>query len=90
MNTYFVYILQSQKNGQYYIGMSGDVLERLKRHNDGRVVSTKYKRPWLLCFQQSCATRKEASQVEQKLKALKSRKIIDKVIQEQTIQFLNM
>jgi putative endonuclease len=32
---YTVYILQSEANGQYYIGQSSDLEKRLKFHNDG-------------------------------------------------------
>jgi len=33
---YFVYILQSQRDGSYYIGHSNNLEYRLKRHNEGR------------------------------------------------------
>lgn len=33
---YYVYILQSEKDGSYYIGSTQDVTERLHRHNNIR------------------------------------------------------
>ena len=40
---YYVYILQSEKDGTYYIGSTQDLDERLKRHNEGRSKYTKTK-----------------------------------------------
>ena len=33
---YFVYILQSERDGSFYIGSTSDVEARLSRHNSGR------------------------------------------------------
>ncbi len=33
---YFVYLIESLKNGQYYVGQTQDLEERIKRHNQGR------------------------------------------------------
>ncbi len=32
---YFTYILQSEKDGRYYIGSTNNLENRLKRHNKG-------------------------------------------------------
>ena len=40
---FYTYILVSEKSGTYYIGHSGDIEERIKLHNSGKVTSTEIK-----------------------------------------------
>jgi putative endonuclease len=60
-----VYILQSDKNGKKYIGMtSKSVKERLKEHNEGKNKYTKNNRPFRLVYYEkgyckSCALKRE-------------------------------
>ncbi|MEP7219741.1 MAG: GIY-YIG nuclease family protein [Bacteroidota bacterium] len=48
----FVYILQSQKNNQYYIGSTANLLRRIAEHNSGKTKSLKYLLPVVLVFKQ--------------------------------------
>jgi len=47
---FFTYILKSLKDGSHYYGHSKDVEVRLKNHNNGKVRSTKGKRPWKIHY----------------------------------------
>jgi len=76
-----VYILKSLKNGGYYIGSSENIDLRFTEYNNGRVKSTKGQRPWSLVMFYPTQHIKEARQLEYKLKRLKSRKIIEKIIE---------
>jgi len=76
----YVYILQSQKNGRYYIGSANNPQKRLHEHNDGQVTATKYIRPLVFVFEQMFITQKEARGVEAKLKKFKSRRVIEQII----------
>jgi putative endonuclease len=80
---YYVYILQSQKDEGYYIGMSKDVQRRLNIHNSGGVRSTKFRRPFILLYTERYSTRKEAREREKFLKSYRGSKekmtIIEKV-----------
>lgn len=60
MTSYFVYILKSSNNGDIYVGSTADVENRLYRHNQGRVRSTKGYRPWKLLEVYEFMTRAEA------------------------------
>jgi len=71
--THFVYILIAQSTGQFYIGQTQDVQQRLHYHNAGRVRSTKNRGPWLLLCTTTVDSRAEAMALERKLKNLKSR-----------------
>ncbi len=68
---YKVYILQSLKNGSYYIGHTNDVEDRLKRHNNGRVLYTKKFIPWKLVYFEEYNTKSEAFKREMEIKSFK-------------------
>ena len=76
-----LYILESLKSGRFYIGSSVDPERRLKeKHNNGRVMATRYLRPWKLVFKQKYLSDVDARKVEYKLKSYKSRKVLEKII----------
>jgi len=77
---YYTYILQSEKDGSYYIGQTNNLEERLKRHNEGRSKYTKYKRPWKLVYLKDFDTRKEAIQLESEIKSKKRKSYIEYII----------
>lgn len=65
---YYVYLLRSKIDGSRYIGQTNDCQERLKRHNSGRVASTKGKKPWDLIKCEEFTTRSESMWREHILK----------------------
>ena len=68
MAQYFLYILKSESAGRKYIGSTGNLKERLKKHNNGGVRSTKPYRPWKILHTESFSSRTEARQRETELK----------------------
>ena len=50
MIIYYLYILQSQNFNRFYIGVTQDIQNRLKRHNKGSTRSTKPYRPWKIIY----------------------------------------
>ena len=38
---YYIYVLKSEKDGEFYTGYTKDLRNRLKQHNNGDVHSTK-------------------------------------------------
>ncbi len=66
---YHVYILKSQKTSRYYIGSTGNLLDRLVRHNSGRSKSTKKEMPWKLVYSELYSSRKEAVKREKQIKS---------------------
>jgi putative endonuclease len=66
---FFVYVLKSLKDGDLYIGMSEDVEARLIRHNQGKVPSTKYRRPFQLLHTEEYPDRQQARKREKFLKS---------------------
>ncbi len=82
----YVYILKSIEKSTYYIGSCVNIENRINQHNNGLVRSTKVLRPLRLEFFQEFPTIKLARQIEYKLKKLKSRIIIEQIIQDKSIK----
>ncbi len=70
-DTYYVYILRSLKDDNFYTGHTADVKGRLARHNRGDVRSTKARRPFVVVYFEPCRTRSEAMKRERKIKTFK-------------------
>lgn len=79
---YLVYILKSIKDGRYYIGQTEDMDGRMFLHNQGRVQSTKSRRPLVLIKSEAFPTRTEARKRENYLKKLKGGNEFKKVIEQ--------
>jgi len=65
---YYTYILQSNKDKQFYTGYTNDLKERLKLHNDGKVTSTKNRLPVELVYYEACLNQQDATHREKYLK----------------------
>ena len=65
---YYIYILQSKKDKQFYVGYTDDLKNRLKLHNAGRVESTKNRLPFELVYYEACKNQQDATHREKYLK----------------------
>ncbi len=65
---YYIYILQSKKDNNFYTGYTSDLRKRLEEHNNGNVTSTKYRRPLKLIYFEGCLSQKDALHREKYLK----------------------
>ncbi len=72
----FVYILQSEKDGRFYVGMTADVERRVKEHNRGKSKSTKGYRPWKLMKVEEFDKRSDAREREKYLKGGSGKELI--------------
>jgi len=77
---FFVYIIEALKSKRYYIGQTENLEERIKRHNQGRNLSTKAYIPWRVKWWKEYGKRSEAVKVESKLKRIKKRIGIEKFV----------
>jgi putative endonuclease len=77
---YFVYIIQSDLDGSYYIGSTQDLDERLERHNQGRSKYTKLKRPWHLAYTEEYTERAAAMKREKEIKNRKKKAYVEKLL----------
>jgi putative endonuclease len=55
MNSYYVYIIASKRNGTLYIGITNDLIRRIAEHKDGLVegFSKKYKVDQLVYYEET-------------------------------------
>ena len=65
----YVYVLRSLKDGQFYVGLTGDLSLRLQQHNKGLVTSTKKRTPFELVYWEGCLDKSDAAQREKYLKS---------------------
>ncbi|MCD4729890.1 MAG: GIY-YIG nuclease family protein [Bacteroidales bacterium] len=56
---YYVYILQSKKDGKYYIGYTSDLDARVDYHNSGQQRLTRHRIPFELIYFEEYKTKKE-------------------------------
>lgn len=68
---YSVYVLQSEKDGGFYIGCSSDIENRIACHNSGKTVSLKHRRPLKLVYTETYTSAKEAFEREKAIKSYK-------------------
>jgi len=76
MTTYFVYILRSLKDLNYYTGYTIDFERRLNQHNNGQVTSTKNRIPFELVYFEGCFNEKDALHREKYLKSTYGKRYI--------------
>jgi predicted GIY-YIG superfamily endonuclease len=70
MNFHYVYILQSEVNpDRFYVGLTDDLQERLRKHNAGEVVHTMKFKPWVVKTAIAFRDRDRAAQFERYLKS---------------------
>ncbi|MCX6355760.1 MAG: GIY-YIG nuclease family protein [Candidatus Aureabacteria bacterium] len=65
---YYVYILQSERDNNLYIGYTNNLKERILLHNTGKVFSTKNRTPLQLIYYEAFMDKKDASEREKWLK----------------------
>ena len=65
---FFVYVLRSKLDRSFYIGFAEDIKQRIEKHNNGLVFSTKDKLPVELIYCELYKSKKDALIREKRLK----------------------
>jgi putative endonuclease len=66
---FYVYVLRSKKDGEFYVGFSADLARRFAAHNERRVESTKTRGPFELLYYEACRQQSDALHREKYLKS---------------------
>ena len=66
---FYTYVLYSLKDHQYYTGYTSDLKKRVSDHNNGRVFSTKNRRPFELIYFEGCLSEMDAKRREKYTKS---------------------
>ena len=65
---YYLYLIYSLKNGEFYIGTTPDLRRRFSSHNKGKNIATKSGVPWKLVYYEAYPTKDDALRRERNLK----------------------
>ena len=66
---FYVYVLLSEKDRNFYTGYTDNIQARFKLHNNGKVISTKNRRPLKLIYWEGCLNQQDATRREKYLKS---------------------
>ncbi len=66
---YYVYVIQSKKDGYFYTGFTSDLQNRFWEHKSGGVPSTKKRAPFELIYYEACLNEQDALAREKYLKS---------------------
>lgn len=65
---FYVYVLQSIVDGNFYVGFTKDLKNRFLLHNSGKIDSTKNRKPLKIVYCECCVNRDDATHREKYLK----------------------
>ncbi|MFA6160387.1 MAG: GIY-YIG nuclease family protein [Parcubacteria group bacterium] len=77
---FYVYVIESQKNGDLYKGFTSNINNRLREHNAGLNESTRNCRPWKLVYCEIFLDKDDAISREKYLKSGWGRGYLEKVL----------
>jgi len=70
---YYTYVLQSKKDGKFYVGFTIDLKLRFEKHSKGQVDSTRGRGPLKLIYYEVCLNQDDATKREKYLKSYHGR-----------------
>ena len=79
---YYVYVLLSEKDHKFYIGITSDLKKRLEEHNSGKVSTTRNRRPLKLIYWEGCLNQQDAAKREKYLKTTWGKRYINSRLQQ--------
>ncbi len=65
---YYTYVLKSEIDGKFYTGYTRNLKLRFERHQEGKVNSTKHRKPLKLIYYEACLNQQDATHREKYLK----------------------
>jgi putative endonuclease len=79
---FYVYVLESKKNNNLYIGRTRNIPHRVKEHNLGANKSTRPYGPWKLVYYETCLNEQDAKRREQYLKTNQGGRLLKRRLKE--------
>ena len=73
---YYTYVLLSEKDNKFYTGYTTDLKRRFEEHSNGKVSSTKNRRPLKLIYYEACLNQTDATHREKYLKTFHGKMFI--------------
>ena len=79
---YYVYVLLSEKDNNFYIGFTENIDQRLDEHNAGKNVSTKLRRPLNLIYFEGHTSKFDALRRERYFKTTKGKATLKQILKD--------
>lgn len=79
---FYVYVLQSLKDRNKYIGFTSNLKQRLEAHNKGLSFSTRHRMPFKLIYFEGCLNYEDTKRREHYLKTTGGRRFLAKRLRE--------
>ncbi|MBU1062533.1 MAG: GIY-YIG nuclease family protein [Candidatus Omnitrophica bacterium] len=73
---YYVYVLKSLKDNNFYTGFTDNLDRRIEEHNNGKEPSTKSRLPFRLVYYEGCLYKGDAIAREKQLKTGRGKKYL--------------
>jgi putative endonuclease len=73
---HYVYVLESIKDKQNYVGYTKNLKFRFEQHQKGLVASTKNRRPLKLTYYEACINQRDATHREKYLKTIYGKRFL--------------
>jgi len=79
---FYVYVLQSIKNKELYVGFTADLRKRIEKHNRKLNFSTKPYAPWKLIHYEAYLNKQDAKRREKYLKTNQGSRLLKRMLKE--------
>ncbi|MBI4709344.1 MAG: GIY-YIG nuclease family protein [Candidatus Portnoybacteria bacterium] len=73
---FWVYVLESLKDKDCYVGYTANLKKRIEEHNKGLSFSTKFRLPFKLIYFEGCLNQEDAKRREHYLKTTQGRRFL--------------
>jgi putative endonuclease len=73
---FWVYVLESLKDGKLYIGYTANLKRRLEEHKKGQSFATKFRLPFKTIYLEACLNQQDAKRREHYLKGTQGRRFL--------------
>ena len=79
---YYVYVLESAKDKNRYIGITNDLRRRFREHQEGKSFATAPRRPFSLIYYEACTLYTDATRREHYMKTTEGRRFLAKRLRD--------
>jgi putative endonuclease len=79
---FYTYVLLSEKDRKYYIGLTNALKRRFDEHKKGLVPATKHRLPLQLVYYEACVNEKDSIKREKYFKSGYGRRFLNNRIEE--------
>lgn len=82
MKFHYVYVLLSEKDGEFYIGSTNDLKRRIAEHRQGKNISTAKRLPLELIFYEAYPSESDAERRESYFKTAKGKTTLKQMLRD--------